>query len=637
MKRFIAIMLIAFMSISLLAACTNGGSDSSEQQESNGSEEESTEMKTPDENAKKVWNDEFADAGNGFADASEVYKLTAFNGGVETSDLDLLPSNDTRYLFSGEEYTRAVVLSEGYALTLPGGDVTADFSLGKLRSKYKSESGNYVLTVSYEDKNPYGANAHGLLDIYYQEWLIRYLESVDFLSANSIRRTRQCGVTESLLDGYTVNYYDMVINVNSKIEYPYYSIAVIRPTNSYNYFWLFVLKSDNDMVKTMDLIVASFKELTGTRSGTPANSVGAYELKIPDFWNEETKAYYQHLLDSDTVEIGAFYQSNSENSYEGYKERLESLVGEMDYFMTYEHMGWYDSTTDINLDRINARAGGDGSNGKQMLEFTYQFTNTNNALGGYTPMYDILRGRRDAQFRKLAQDIKSYRHPVLFRLNNEMNTDWTSYCGMQTMLDPDLFIETWRRLYNIFVEEGVDNCIWVWNPIATSCPFSNWGDMLNYFPGADYVQMIGLTYYQMNNTNVTAFASFKEMYSELYQKNTPYFDNYPAVIGEFGCAAGDSYVFDYGKNEYVVLDNAATRMRHQAEWITDMFDCFIKKNEPGYEFAKNIKVAIWFSANDYATVNGENVITNHLRLDEDVPQAIAAFREGYDKLKAARK
>ena len=634
MKRIIALLLVCLFAATVFAACDTADESSAPESSQETSVEEESVMPTPDENAKIVWNDEFADSATGFGDASDVYKLSAYMNGEPETDLSKLPLGDTRYLFTGESSTRAVVLSEGYAVTLPGNDVSADFSLGKLRSKYSGslDGKNYVLTLTYENKNPYGANEHGLIETYYKEWLTLYLESVDFLAANAIRRTRQCGVTTELLEGFTVNYYDMVINVNSKIDMPYYSIAVVRPTNLYNHFWLFVLKPDSDMHEQMDSIVASFKELTETKEGASVNNVGSYELKIPDFWNEETRAYYDKMMNSDTVELGAFYAGNSVE----YKDWLEEQIGTMDYFMTYCHLGWYSSTTDMNLDLVTEQAGGNGFNGKPMLEFTYQFTKTNNALGGETPMYDILRGRYDTQFRKLAQDLKSYGHPVLFRLNNEMNTDWTSYCGMQTMLDPDVFIATWQRLYNIFIEEGVDNCIWVFNPIATSCPYSNWGDMLNYFPGEDYVQMIGLTSYQMNTGDVNNFPSFKTMYTELYDKNTPYFDNYPAVIGEFGCAAGGDYTYSYDKGAYVVPDNLETRKQLQAKWITGMFDCFMHKNDPGYEFCKNIKVAIWFSANDYATINGMNEIVNHLQLDDSMPLALRAFREGYDKLKAAR-
>ena len=634
MKRIIALLLVFAFTACIFAACEGEPAESSPTSEGSAESKEESVVTGPDKRAESFWQEDYADSSAGLNTAADIYKLTSFTDGIETDGTAFDLAKDNRYLFAGEESTRAVVLPEGYAVTLPAVDVTADFSLGKLRSKYKSEEKGFVLTLTYENQNPYTNAGEKGWDIYFDEWLTRRIASLDFLSANSIRRTRKIGETAELLPGYTVYYYDMVISVNAKIDMPYYSIAILRPEGSISKFWLLVLKSREQMTEQMDAIVASFKEVG--RSGAAVNTVGSYELKIPEFWNEETKDYYQHLMNSDTVEFGAFYQGNSP-TYRAWLEGEEGINTNFDYYMTYFHIGWYESKHDIDLTRINSQAGGDGKgNGLPMLELTYQFTTTNNDLSGYTPMFDIMRGRFEAQFRKLAQDIKSYRHPVLFRLNNEMNTDWTSYCGMMTLLDPDIFIETWRYLYNIFVEEGVDNCIWVWNPIATSCPYSNWGDMLNYFPGPEYVQMLGLTSYQMNSGSVDSFDSFRKMYSDLYKKNTPYFDNYPAVIGEFGCAAGGDYVYDYGKATYVVPDNLETRQKHQAEWITGMFDCLMKKNEPGYEFAKNICVAIWFSANDYADFNGNSVIVNHLRLDEDSPLGVAAFREGYKKLKEAR-
>lgn len=631
MKRITAFMLVAVFALAALAACDGTNENTSSQED--GSKEVS-EM-GPDKNAESLWKPEYADEKAGLGSASDIYKLTAYVDGTATGGAPAAePGKDTRYLFAGKESTRAVVLPEGYAVTLPAADVTADFSLGKLRSKYFSESAGFTLTLTFENQNPYTGDKGW--DIYYDEWLTRRIADMNFLSKNSIRRTRKIGETDELLPGYTVYYYDMVISVNAKIDMPYYSIAIVRPRGSVKKFWLFVLKSREQMTDRMDEIVASFTEIE--KSGVAVNSVGSYELKIPDFWNEETKEFYESLRTSDTVQLGAFYEKN-DPKYRKWLEGEEGINEKFDFFMTYSHIGWGDSKTDIDTVRINTQAGGDGKNGLPMLEFTYQFTTTNNDLsGGVTPMFDILRGRYDEHFRKLAQDLKAYGHPILFRLNNEMNTDWTSYCGMMTMLDPDIFIATWRRLYDIFVEEGVDNCIWVWNPIATSCPYSNWGDMLNYFPGPEYVQMLGLTNYQMNNGNPEYFESFRKMYSDLYKKNTPYFDNYPAVIGEFGCAAGGDYVYDYNKSSYVEADNLEARRLHQAEWITDMFECFLHKNEPGYEFAKNICVAIWFSANDYADLDdGRQIIYNHLKLDEGAPLALKAFHEGYKKLKEARK
>lgn len=625
MKRLLAFIMLFALALPMFAACED--TTSSESSAAEQSTEESS--MSPDTNAPTVWQDAFADEANGFKDASEVYKLQAYSDGNATDAYTTLPAGDTRYIFEGKDKSRAVVLSEGYALTLPSANITPDFSLGALRSKYKGE--NYVLTVSYEDQNPYGENENGW-NTYLTEWVVRYLENNEFLMENSLRRTRQIGVTEELLPGYVVNYYDMQINVATKMEYDCYSIAVVRPASHYKYFWLFVLKSGDPMYEQMDSIVASFKEIDKT--GTPVNSVGAYELKIPEHWNEETKAYYNKILTQTTVDFGMFYQKNDPAYVDWF---YESIGSELDVFMTYLHTGWYGkdyTRSALDMELINSEAGGNGFNGKPVLELTYQFTTTNNTLGGYTPMYDICRGRLDNEFRTLAKEIKEYGKPVLFRLNNEMNTDWTSYCGMQTMNDPDIFIDTWRRLYNIFLEEGVDNCIWIWNPIATSCPYSNWGDQLNYWPGSDYVQMLGLTYYQMNND--AKIESFKEMYTELYAKNTPWFDNFPAILGEFACGAGGQVIYDWNLQKYVPVADIETKKQWQAEWITGMFDCFMKNQEPGYEFCKNIKVATWFSANDSTTVDGVERIYNYLKLDEGVPLAIEAFKNGYAALKEKR-
>jgi hypothetical protein len=645
MKRVLIVFLLMCLALPMFVACDDAGvndgseansdnsAESANDSDSDTSEEISME---PDKDAVTFWKDEYSNGD--IKSANDVYNLKAFKDGNSTEDYNSLPAGDTRFIFEGLDSSRAVVLSEGYALTLPGKDITPDFSLGALRSKYKGE--NYVLTVSYEDKNPYGANPNGW-KTYYDEWLARYFVNIDFLTENNIRRTRQMGETTELLNGYVVNYFDFKINVATKMEYDCYSIAIVRPANSYEYFWFFVLKSKGAMYKEMDDIVASFKEIK--KEGKPINSVGAYELKIPEFWNDETKAYYNKLLTQTTVDMGAFFQGRDQEYMDWFASE-EGINSNLDIYMDYLHIGWYGSSysqSNLDVNFMLEHAGGNGFNGKPVLELTYQFTTTNNGLGGYTPMFDICRGRIDAQFRRLAKDIKKYGKPVLFRLNNEMNTDWTSYCGMQTLNDPDIFIDTWRRLYDIFKEEGVDNCIWIWNPIstgmtikATGCPYSNWGDQLCYWPGSDYVQMLGLTFYQMNNDS--QIESFKDMYTKLYKTNTPYFDNFPAIIGEFACGAGGEVIYDWGKGGYVPVMDLETKKQWQANWINGMFDCFMKNQEPGYEFAKNIKAATWFSCNDYADVDGESKVINYLRLDSGVPKALEAFRNGYAKLKEAR-
>ena len=67
-----------------------------------------------------------------------------------------------------------------------------------------------------------------------------------------------------------------------------------------------------------------------------------------------------------------------------------------------------------------------------------------------------------------------------------------------------------------------------------------------------------------------------------------------------------------------------------------MFECFAHNTEPGYEFCRNIKIAVWFSANDYAEVNGETKVLNYIKLDEGVPLALKALREGLAAMNAEK-
>ena len=55
---------------------------------------------------------------------------------------------------------------------------------------------------------------------------------------------------------------------------------------------------------------------------------------------------------------------------------------------------------------------------------------------------------------------------------------------------------------------------------------------------SDYVQVLGLTYYEFGNGDLV---SFPDLYKELYAMNEPYFRDWPMIVGEFACGAiGDS-------------------------------------------------------------------------------------------------
>ena len=581
-----------------------------------------------------MWKSYYADTTDLF-DHNAVKRTECYVNGVLADALPVKPEkNDVKQIFFADDAARVVNMPDGYVFTLPFADFKADYFLSAQRSRYVSDE--FVLNVSREDKNPY-ASKEGCWNIYLTEWLARYIGDDNFLKDNNILRTRETVESADILPGYTVRNYDLYINDPGEIAMPYYNIAVVRKVDENIVFHLFVMKSAHDNTEKFDAMIKSFKEIW--RIGTAKNADVAFDCPTPDYWNDETKAYFEKLKTQDHTEWGFFRASMVDKDDDSYDyqdgriaadyDRMKKLLGGYDYEImpTYTHLLYGSRPNAFPTEQANKFAGGNGFNGKPVLQYTYQFTASNNVdLAAYTPTFDIMRGKFDDQLRKLARDIKAYRHPVLFRLNNEMNTDWTSYSGIVNLLDPDIFIMTWERLYRIFMEEGVDNTMWIFNPISVSTPYSNWGEYYTYIPKPECVQILGLTAYERGN-EPDEYVSFELHYRRLYQKNSPYFDNYPWVISEFGAGAGGEANYHYEEGRW--LHRPLGRHKElQAQWVDEMFDCFARRTEPGYEFVKNIKGAIWFGANDYAYVDGRDQIMNYFELDDGVMPAIEALARG---------
>ena len=216
MKRIFAAILLLLMVLPLAVACnTDEGSGAESGSVSN--TEESKDL-TTDSNAASFWSEAYADTKNGIDTAEKVYSFGAYADGVSLGSVSEANGTDKRFLFGGDGYTRAVNLPEGYCVTLPGGNVEADFNLGALRSQYFTD--DYCLTLTYENKNPYGNNQNGW-DIYTGEWLTEQFGDLEFLKANNLRRTRTViENAEDILEGYSVTIHSITINLPLKIEMP---------------------------------------------------------------------------------------------------------------------------------------------------------------------------------------------------------------------------------------------------------------------------------------------------------------------------------------------------------------------------------------------------------------------------------
>lgn len=351
-----------------------------------------------------------------------------------------------------------------------------------------------------------------------------------------------------------------------------------------------IIYYSNKIMKKIFKVENAFKEYKNT------NYLKPKVMENPN-WDEKTKELYNHIKTSSDVLWGLFIKNIHGDAIKTTIPELEKeLEHKFEIMLVYNHLG--DPAPVEAMEQMKKE--------NRIIEFTYQIcVNNNEILYGYTPMFDVLEGKYDNEIRELANTLKAFENPILFRLNNEMNSDWTSYAGIVSLSDPEIYKGVWRRIYNIFEEESVTNCIWIFNPNDNNFPPSEWNNFIAYYPGDKYVQMIGVTGYNTGTYYAEKYGekwrTFKEIYDMIDSKYLRYFSEFPWIITEF---ASSSYGGD------------------KAEWIMEMFKDM--KNHP------NIKMAVWFSEADYNLENGEVARPYYLN---ETPETVEAFREGLKNIK----
>lgn len=555
-------------------------------------------------------------------------KVLKDNEFLETFDGTITKSSDYKYEFLGEEKIRYVDVSNGYCLTLPK-ETEIDNALSKSGTHFLS--GSSSLRVSIETPSPYSRDAKGY-SFYYNDWIVRYLNSEKYINENDFSFfSEPIKESKSVISGYEMSAFYIEVKNPGAIEFPYYHIGVLRPSSSFERFAILVYKSAKPETQAFLNYMDSFTFVKA--QGTAKDYLPIQKRLENKKWNDVTKSYYKYLCEKEYPDWGFFNESMLNNDVDDYQEIYDMIVNgqntlkslfdcDFEIIPTYSHLAWHD--IDFRFTSMHKDlAGGDGRNGKQVLQYTYQYTTTNNSVGIDTeeslrsPLIDVLRGKYDQKFHDLAKAIKEYNAPVLFRLNNEMNTDWTSYCGLYNLLDPELFKQSWIYLYEIFQEENVDNCIWIFNPFDDNWPSANWANFMSYYPGNEYVQMIGLTSYEFNNFEEgkdDGRKTFRVRFQNLFDVNKGIFSSLPYIVSEFGCAAGGETTGEAGRNE-----------EYQASWVTTMFKDIVARKS----YCSNIKAFIWFNKND---MSGGKIL-NYLKVSSELPLTVAAFKEGFAQLK----
>jgi len=375
-----------------------------------------------------------------------------------------------------------------------------------------------------------------------------------------------------------------------------YTYITIKNDTRIFYRLMFKYFSDMDFEEHIERAINSFVKFTP--AGTHLFTNMEFEPHIPSYWSPATRALYDRIVYAPYLLWGIF-------TYDMFGEGMRTYIPEMeaqldftfDIILAYIHLN-HDFPVDLVVQ--NYEAG-------RITQLTLQTTVNNNVyMYGYTPTLDIHRGLLDERIREIARGAVEAGVPFLFRLNNEMNTDWTSYSGIVNLSDPFVYINVWQRIYRIFREEGVDNAIWIWNPNDKNFPPNAWNNFIHYFPGAEYVHMLGITGY---NTGTYYYVEHGEIWREfdvimelIEEDYMPFFAAFPWIMTEFASSSigGD-----------------------KVAWIDNMFA--IIGNYP------NLRAAVWFSAADYDPRPEFYGRPTRLYWLDESPETLEAFRRGLQR------
>jgi beta-mannanase len=147
---------------------------------------------------------------------------------------------------------------------------------------------------------------------------------------------------------------------------------------------------------------------------------------------------------------------------------------------------------------------------------------------GCAPTAEVNSGSDDSLIAAYARSLKAFGHPVFLRWFWEMNLNVPKKVACIGSAGPAGFVTAWQRVWRIFHSVGASNVAFVW------CPGIHGGlsRMAQFFPGAHYVDWIGVDGYDRRHGGHDAFAHIFGAWYAAYSKYGK-----PMMIGETGAHA----------------------------------------------------------------------------------------------------
>jgi hypothetical protein len=489
------------------------------------------------------------------------------NGSVATEDPHL-PAEDVKKTEPYSPwYNRYSDFTCGYTICYPIG-MELDASLSSVRTVFSNSETKIEVYSDHLDQESNTAEA--------------YLNDYDKFSSNKKDHTILSDSTFAA-NGFTIHL----------IKWQRHKLATL-PNDKNNYVSIEMTKNNHDaytiLIKSTAPIVNELQILASFQVLPKQGVAGIYQHYAPVVHplNEETKAFQKKFFSVASPLRWGMYEPNAPEDFNHLTDLEKSLNYTFPVVIRYQ-------TLDENFPAKSLNNAYAHNKTVELSLQTFHYEQDNQSI-----LYDILDGQYDDYFNNYAQDVKTFGHPILLRLDNEMNGLWCPYSSYYFSKDTDLFTAVWHHIYDIFTANQVTNVLWVWNPNDESMPRAKWNYFLNYYPGDNYVDIIGMTGYNTGTLGVgEKWREFDTIYDPLYAQYSRLFDQ-PLIIGEFSSSSigGD-----------------------KPAWMNAMFGQIGKYDR--------LKLAIWWNHNDF-DANGN---PTHLYHMDDTMAERETFRLGLEAFK----
>lgn len=144
----------------------------------------------------------------------------------------------------------------------------------------------------------------------------------------------------------------------------------------------------------------------------------------------------------------------------------------------------------------------------------------------------IAAGEHHTYVRRWARAAAAWDRPFFLRFAPEMNSDWRPWSPGVNGNTAAQFVGAWRRLHNIFKDEGATKARWVWSPIVHydgAIPYES------VYPGDAYVNWVGIDGYNWGTNKPWGWQSFTDIFDGSY-RIMGNLARKPLMIPEIACA-----------------------------------------------------------------------------------------------------